>query len=113
MGALVLAAAKEVVERFHAVPDAHDGIADARLAECQDGELGIVVVVLHQKNRLCSHRSASRVKKNVAPRSTSARAHTRPPWRVTTRCTVASPTPVPSNSVCVCSRWKAPNSLSA
>jgi hypothetical protein len=26
------------------------------------------------------------------------------------RCTIARPTPVPSNSSCECNRWKTPNS---
>src|SRR5215207_8412050 len=42
--------------------------------------------------------SGSSVKKNVAPLPTAPSAHTLPPWRSTTRCTVASPMPVPSNS---------------
>ena len=37
----------------------------------------------------------------------------RPPWRVTMRRAVASPTPAPANSAGACRRWKAPNNLSA
>jgi len=36
----------------------------------------------------------------------------RPPCRVMMRRTVASPTPVPSNSAAECRRWNTPNSLS-
>ena len=41
---------------------------------------------------------AGSVKKNVAPLSTSASAHTRPPCLATSRWTVARPMPSPSNS---------------
>ena len=39
------------------------------------------------------------MKKNVAPWLTSPIAHTRPWWRLITRCTVARPIPVPSKFV--------------
>src|SRR5204862_431916 len=54
-----------------------------------------------------------RVKWNVAPRSGTLSAHTRPPCRCTMRCTRASPTPVPSNSSARCRRPNTWNSLSA
>src|SRR6185503_1335205 len=50
------------------------------------------------------------VKWKVAPWPTMPSAHTRPPWRWMIRCTVASPIPVPGNSLARCSRWKGPNS---
>ena len=40
-------------------------------------------------------------------------AQTRPPCRFTIRWTVARPIPIPGNSFWPCSRWNAPNSLSA
>ena len=46
------------------------------------------------------------------PSSSAASAQMRPPCFWTTRCTVASPMPVPSKSVWRCRRWKAPKSLS-
>src|SRR5438093_871386 len=42
------------------------------------------------------------VKKKVAPRPGSDSAHRRPPCRLITRLTVASPTPVPGNSDTAC-----------
>ena len=46
----------------------------------------------------------------MAPFPGSAVAQTLPPCRTTMRCTIARPTPVPSNSSSRCSRWKTPNS---
>src|SRR5712672_4596615 len=45
----------------------------------------------------------STVKKNVAPCSSSASAQIRPPCLRIMRCTIASPTPVPSKSRVLCS----------
>src|SRR5258706_1031730 len=55
---------------------------------------------------------AGSVKYTVAPTPSLPSAHTRPPCRSTTRCTVASPTPVPENSISVCNLWNGLKSLS-
>jgi len=64
---------------------------------------------------MCAGKAAPyppRVKKKVAPLSTSPSAHTRPPCRATIRWTVARPIPVPLNSASLCSRWNGTNSFS-
>lgn len=53
------------------------------------------------------------LKKNAAPLSTSPSAQHFPPCLVTILFTFASPIPIPSKSLVLCSRWKTPNSLSA
>src|SRR5688572_23749196 len=94
--------------------------------QASDGQFRFVMIILYKKNldlvivchgylfdciNVC--REEGRLKKKVAPLPTSASAHTRPPCRVIIRCTNASPTPVPSNSVILCRRWNTPNNLSA
>ncbi len=40
-------------------------------------------------------------------------AQMRPPWRISTRRTLARPMPVPAKSLALCRRWNTPNSLPA
>src|SRR5688572_405991 len=56
---------------------------------------------------------AASVKKNVAPSPGLPCAQTRPPWRSTTRATIAAPMPDPANSSARCSRWKGRKIFSA
>jgi hypothetical protein len=49
---------------------------------------------------------APRVNRKTAPSPGTPSAHTRPPWRCTIRSTVASPSPLPENSVGLWSRAK-------
>jgi hypothetical protein len=52
-------------------------------------------------------------KKIVAPLPTTPIAQARPPWRSAIRATVASPMPVPGNSLSVWRRWKGANKRAA
>ena len=66
----------------------------------------ILGIVFDQQNvHFLAHSVAfRREKKTVAPPSGLPSAQTRPPCRCTMRCTMARPTPVPSNSSLRCSR---------
>src|SRR6185436_13853485 len=93
-------------------------IREIPLLECPEGQLRVTRIVFDEQDldfvRLRHASDAPRsVKKNVAPASSWPSAHTRPPWRCTTRWTIARPTPVPSNSSARCRRWNTPNSFPA
>jgi maltooligosyltrehalose trehalohydrolase len=104
--------AEEQGERLHAVARDDEGVRDLRVAERELRELEVVGIVLDEKDGGRAH-EAPRVKKNVAPAPGRPSAQMRPPWRTTTRCAVARPMPVPSNSAASCRRWKGAKSLSA
>ena len=69
---------KQVIECFDAVTCADDRIGDFGRFECQEGEIGVVVVVLDQKYDLFGHAS-SKVKANMAPSPGAPSAQMRPP----------------------------------
>ncbi len=56
---------------------------------------------------------AGSVNSKLAPASGAARAQIRPPWRMTIRCAMARPTPVPWKSRELCRRLNTPKSFSA
>ena len=67
----------------------------------------------HRGNDQLFRLGGGKVKKKVAPLPHEESAQTEPSWRLMTRLTVASPTPVPENSEAACNRWNGSNSLSA
>src|SRR5947208_16139375 len=95
---------EQELERFCAVAHHHDGVEDLVLFEGAKRQGFVTRVVFDQQYALLTHERSlsSSVKKNTAPWSTLASAQILPPCRRTMRCTVASPTPVPSNSL---GRW--------
>jgi hypothetical protein len=53
---------KEIIERFDTVFGAYDRVANLRLFEGHDGEVGVVVVVLDQQDDRRAHDCGSSVK---------------------------------------------------
>ncbi len=95
------ALAEDVVERLGAVAGDADVVREPRKAQGAQREVKVLGVVLDEEDldgagRVHGVASAASVKKNAAPLSGSASAQILPPWRVTIRCAIASPTPVPS-----------------
>ncbi len=103
---------EQEIQRLDPVAGDDQRVGDLGVPEGELGELQVVGVVLDEQDRGNVH-AAPRVKKKVAPSPGRPSAQMRPPWREITRCAVASPMPVPSNSVASCRRWNAPKSLSA
>src|SRR5690606_4268104 len=119
-----LAAPVQVVQHFHPVLDVHDGVGQVRLAQRIDRHFGVVWAVLGQQDgaqfghgvvSLWAGRSpaSGSVKWKVAPLPGSPSAWIRPPWRASTRRTLARPMPVPGNSLGACRRWNTPNNFPA
>src|SRR5690606_33653438 len=116
-------AAQQVVHHFHAVLDVHDRVDQVGVAQRVQGHLGVGGAVFGQQDGAdVAHcvgsddglsSDAGMVKWKVAPASGAASAPTWPPWRVTTRRTLARPMPVPWYSEALCMRWNTPNSLPA
>src|SRR5262249_17498142 len=109
------AGAEQEIDCFDAVARHHDLMADVVLAQRTQGQRLVIRIVFDKENhsatRLTAPSSLGSVNENGAPLPSAADAQTRPPWRVMMRWTMASPIPVPGNSLTACRRWKGPNSL--
>src|ERR1700736_5845661 len=86
---------------------------EPRALEFADDELRIGRPIFYdqglQRSRHHTHNlTFGSAKQEAAPAFVFPSAQTRPPWRCITRCTIAKPTPVPSNSSARWSRWKPP-----
>src|ERR1035441_7427369 len=99
----ITARAEEIVQRLHAVASDDHLVENLSLVESKEGEFLVVRIVFHQQDQRAGHDASLNVKQKTAPSPTVASAQTRPPWRITTRCTVARPMPVPGNS---CMPWR-------
>jgi hypothetical protein len=79
----VLAACEEIVKSFDTVVSTDDRWENFSAAEGHHGEIGVIIVVFDEKDRLLAngHEMAPRVKKKAAPLPGDASAQMRPPWR--------------------------------
>src|SRR5204863_8899099 len=110
---LELPSREEEVEGLGAVAGDLNAVRQVPFLERAERQLHVVLVVLDQQDLhvVDVHRVSSpvgRARKKVAPSPSFASTQTRPPCRSTTRLTIASPTPVPSNSSCRWRRWNTP-----
>src|SRR5258706_12928834 len=111
------AAAENEIQRFLAILYPLQAIAEIEFAQRALGHFGVLGAVFHEQDLdalRAAHVSPPRASAKLkhAPLPTAPSPQTRPPWRATTRCTIASPTPVPANSSWWCNRWNTLNSFS-
>ncbi len=95
--------APQVLQRLHAVLDDDHVVGQVVLGQRLEGQLDVLGVVLGQQDAgsqsvIISSPSAWAGEVEGRRLPSSASAQTRPPCRVTMRCTLARPMPVPSNS---------------
>src|SRR5690606_19626366 len=117
------AGALQVFHRLHAVLHVDDRIGEVGLAQGVDRHLGVGCAVFGQQDGTdgthamtlpgSAESCGGRTKWKVARLPGSDSAQMRPPWRASTRSTLARPMPVPGYSLALCSRWSTPNSLPA
>src|SRR5690606_24089847 len=117
------AAALQALQRLDPVLHVDDGVGEVGLAQGVDRHFGVGCAVFGQQDRAdgahavklpeCAESCAGRMKWKVAPLPGSDSAQMRPPWRLSTRRTLARPMPVPGYSLALCRRWNTPNSLPA
>src|SRR5690606_22065560 len=116
---LPLATPEQVVQRIGAVGRHHQAVGDAGLCKRDAGQLGVVRAVLHQQDLAAVHApspatgAAGSSTWNTLPPPGPDSARTRPPWRSTITCTIASPSPWPAPCSAGCRRWNGSNMRAA